>query len=98
MDQSILTIEESPRCIIIKVNDREVRPSREFFENVEKILRKLPLNRGYCIMTDIPWVAAYISHELHPTRFVAVYDRSTRCFIVVERHVKDVNIGELICI
>ncbi|NPA70757.1 MAG: hypothetical protein GXO26_08105 [Crenarchaeota archaeon] len=96
MRRNLLRIIPAEPCTVIEVNDRELQPTREVFEYLERELRQLPLNRGYCIVTRVPWAAAFISHELHPTRFVAIYDEESRSFIVVERHVKDVEIGEKI--
>ncbi len=87
-----IEIVEKPTCTVIKVRNVDVQD----LEELSNILSRLPMSRGYCIDVDKPWVAGFIAHELHPSRFVAIYDEERRGFIVIERHVKDVKIGEVL--
>jgi len=60
----------------------------------------LPFNytSGYCILLSSNNIIglAYLVHELHPSRFISIYDKSVNACIVVSSHYPGVNVGEKI--
>ena len=72
-------------------------PSVDKIEEIIKEVRKWPMNVGYCLKFEEPaWLVALLSHELHVSRYVAVWSREVNACVVVQTHVKDVKLGERI--
>jgi len=59
-------------------------------------LDNLPKNTGYCLKLTRPWLVGFIVHELHPTKYVAVWDDELGGCIVIQTHTKDMREGYII--
>ena len=60
----------------------------------EELESRLGFASGYCIVSESKPGLAYVAHELHPTRFVAVYDETLGECVVVQSHTPGVRVGD----
>jgi len=58
---------------------------------------KVECTKGVVLSGRAPiWLYCYLVHHYHPTKFIATYDPRVGGAVVVESHVRELEVGEVI--
>ncbi|MDW8056636.1 MAG: CRISPR-associated ring nuclease Crn3/Csx3 [Elusimicrobiota bacterium] len=76
---------------------REIEPSDLLKINPPDAVKEGFASKGVVISGRGPvWLYGFLIHFYHPTKFVAIYDPRVNGAVVVETHIPDVKVGDLI--
>lgn len=85
--------------ILVKRNGGIITPQElsELGRKVEEVIEQWNWNSGFAISGRLPvWAFAFLTHLLHPARWSGCFEPRNNSIIVVQSHVPNVNVGDMI--